>query len=472
MKIFTSILVPTFLLTSNLLSSTIDNNITVYNNDLRFFDETKNINKINKGIDNIIYENISPNLIQDSVSISLNNDIKLLEQNYKFDLVNFNNILKHYINKEIIYIDNTDEKNITKLKAILLSVENNNVVIKDISTNNISLIPSKNVIVDKLPDGMITKPSLIFKTNSENEYNNLNINLKYLSYGFNWKADYVLTLDGDNLISNGWITLTNNTDLFLNNYNLKLVSGNVNNVDTINNYNPRIMKQKNMLAESSMVRDTVVKENSFSGYHIYTIPFKVDIDAKTQKQINFINFQTKNWNKINKLELNNIDTMKYKFNQIIKFENKKEYGLGMRLPEGNVRVYGKNLQDNSLTFIGSNKIENTPENEKIEINIGENFDSVLETTLVENNKNNYIIKYDLRNNSKDEQTYVIKQNIYNFDYNHNYEKMFYESSCIKDNKCKIKEISHNVIEYELTLNKFDNFNFKTIYSNTNIKRLD
>src|SRR5574344_309778 len=140
MKIKLSLILPTILITTNLLSNTTsqNNNITIYNDNLRFFDETKKIENINKGIDNIIYDNISTNLIKDSVFISFNkNNIKVLEQDYKFDLVNFNNILQHNINNEITYFDEDNDKKQTKKRGILLSFEHNNSTIKDIETNNI-----------------------------------------------------------------------------------------------------------------------------------------------------------------------------------------------------------------------------------------------------------------------------------------------------------------------------------------------
>lgn len=461
-------------LSSLLLANENNNNITVYNNDLRFFDETKNIEIIDKNNSSFIYSNVSPNLISDSVSISLPNNVKLLEQNYKYDLVNYNNILNYYIDKEITFLDYLSNNDFKKSKRILLSVENQNSVIKNLDNQNILTIPSKNIIVNKLPDGMITKPSLIFKTFSQEEFKNTDINLRYLSSGFNWKSDYVITLIGKELIANGWITLNNTTELSLKDYNLKFVSGNINNIDEIN-YNTRNRVSKSMMMNESLAgsSDMEVKEKSFNGYHIYNIPFKVDIEPRSKKQINFVNFKTTKWEKNNKIDLlDNINNEKYKFNQVISFDNKKENGLGMSLPNGNVRVYGKDLQDNSITFIGSNSIKDIPNNEKVELNIGENFDSVLETKLLDKNDNSYIIEYDLRNNSNEKQTYFIKQKIYNFNYKKIDEKMFYDSLCNKNNEqCEIKDVSHNIIEYKIILNGNENFNFKTMFSNTPLMKL-
>lgn len=444
-----------------------DNNITVYNNDLRFFDEIKSIDKIDKDLSSFIYSNVSPNLISDSVSISLPNNVKLLEQNYKYDLVNFNNILQHYIDKEVTFLNYLNSNDFKKTSGILLSVDSQNSVVKNLENDNIQIIPSKNIIINKLPEGMITKPSLIFKTYSKNEIKDTNINLRYLSNGFSWKSDYVFTLVGNELISNGWITLNNTTDLSLKNYNLKFVSGNINNIDDKIRPSVQYLSVKSSKERFSNFDKMEVTEKSFNGYHVYNIPFKVDIEPRSKKQINFINFTTTKWEKNNKIFLTDyLNNNKFKFNQVISFDNKKENGIGIPLPSGNVRVYGKDSNDNSLTFIGSNNIKDIPNNEKVEIVIGENFDSVLETKFLEKNDYSYIIEYDIRNNSKEKQTYYIKQNIHNFNQNDYKEKMYYDSLCKNDEKCSIKNLEHNLIEYKIQLKENEIFNFKTTFSNT------
>ena len=63
-----------------------------------------------------------------------------------------------------------------------------------------------------------------------------------------------------------------------------------------------------------------------------------------------------------------------KTNIIIEFANKKESGLGCAMPKGKIKLYKADDADNSLEFIGEDKIDHTPKDEKIKLLIGNAFD--------------------------------------------------------------------------------------------------
>lgn len=110
-----------------------DNSIVVYNNGLSLFDIKSKLGDIKKGENTLLYENISPDLISNSVSVIFPDNVYLLEQNFKYDLINQENILKFFIDKEVIY-----DKESSK-KGILLSLEKDNVIIKNFWTNQLDL---------------------------------------------------------------------------------------------------------------------------------------------------------------------------------------------------------------------------------------------------------------------------------------------------------------------------------------------
>ena len=65
-------------------------------------------------------------------------------------------------------------------------------------------------------------------------------------------------------------------------------------------------------------------------------------------------------------------SQKQKISVVINFPNKGE-GLGTPLPKGIIRVYKKDLQGNSQ-FIGEDRIDHTPNNELIRLDLGKAFD--------------------------------------------------------------------------------------------------
>jgi hypothetical protein len=66
---------------------------------------------------------------------------------------------------------------------------------------------------------------------------------------------------------------------------------------------------------------------------------------------------------------------KQKVGVFVEMNNKKENNLGMPLPKGIVRVY-KLDSEGSLQFVGEDRIDHTPKDEKIRIKLGEAFDVV------------------------------------------------------------------------------------------------
>ncbi|MEK7733042.1 MAG: hypothetical protein AAB318_02405, partial [Planctomycetota bacterium] len=64
-----------------------------------------------------------------------------------------------------------------------------------------------------------------------------------------------------------------------------------------------------------------------------------------------------------------------KVNVILELVNSEKNGLGLPLPAGKVRVY-KADADQSQVFLGEDKIDHTPKDEKIPLHVGDAFDVV------------------------------------------------------------------------------------------------
>ena len=73
---------------------------------------------------------------------------------------------------------------------------------------------------------------------------------------------------------------------------------------------------------------------------------------------------------------------KQKVGVFLELENTKKNNLGIPLPKGTIRVY-KEDKDGSLQFIGEDRIDHTPKDEKFKIKIGEAFDVVGERVQTE-----------------------------------------------------------------------------------------
>ena len=60
----------------------------------------------------------------------------------------------------------------------------------------------------------------------------------------------------------------------------------------------------------------------------------------------------------------------------MRFANLQEYGLGIPLPTGIVRVFKEDIADGALEFLGEDNIKNIPRDENVSLNTGNAFDIV------------------------------------------------------------------------------------------------
>lgn len=447
-KIILLILISSSILFGSEIKDINSNTIIIYN-DLALINNKGKI-KVDNNLSELSIPNVSSNLISDSVSININEpNINILEQNYRYDILNFNSILKHNLNKNIYYKEQ---------EYSLLSI-NNGCVVKNKLTNLISNINCDSLIVKSLPENVISEPSLYWKLNNLNKDIETNFDLSYLSNGFSWNSNYVANIQQDKIFLNGWINLNNNSDTNLNDYKLILLAGKPNVV------NENIIQPMNMVRAKMMMEDVAfskpIEEQSFSGYHIYKIPLKVDIPKQSNKQISFFNKTINNFDLEYKIDLSNFETReKLKFDKFISFYNKNENGLGIPLPSGKIRFYEKD-SENINYFIGENKIEDTPKNELINLKIGQDFDSILNVKLLDkvydNKKQLYTVEYTIKNNSDIDKTYLIKQ--FNPIYNIEKNKIDIQSTC--NNNCTYVFDDIRYLTYKIKLNKNAEYSFKT-----------
>ena len=67
----------------------------------------------------------------------------------------------------------------------------------------------------------------------------------------------------------------------------------------------------------------------------------------------------------------------------LEFKNDKQFGLGVPLPAGRIRVSQLDAADTSLEFIGEDSIDHTPKDETVRVKLGSAFDVVGERRQVD-----------------------------------------------------------------------------------------
>lgn len=346
-----------------------ESKVTVYNNNLGVIKELREIS-IPKGISEVKVTDVASLIDPTSVHFNLNGTV--LEQNYRFDLVGMYKILDKYIDKNIQLFNEKGEL----IEGKLLSAIGTQIVLQ---TKNSGLIMLPNVdkyrfSVESLPEGLITKPTLVWLVDSKTS-GMQKVDLSYQTSGMNWTAEYVAIINENDtkLDLNSWVSITNNSGTSYKDAELKLVAGDVNLVEDFSGRGNYI-RPKYMVEAVDNARQDQFKEKEFFEYHIYKLDRKTTLANNETKQISL--FTAKDISATKKYLYKGNIYGNNKINVVIQFENTEKNNLGKPMPKGKFRLYKSDGE--SIEFIGEDLIDHTANKETVKLKIGDAFDIVAE----------------------------------------------------------------------------------------------
>lgn len=359
--------------------------VTVYNNNLGLVKDRRKI-ALSTGEGELRFMDVAAYIQPESVHIKeLNRPHKfmVLEQNYEYDLISYEKILEKNVGQSIkLNYRSPQTDRVTEVDAQLLSYNNGQAVYK--IDGAIHLGHPGTPIIPKIPDNLISKPTLMWMYDNQ-AGRNLDVEVSYLTESIAWQADYVLVVDKADKMGelSGWVSIDNQTGTTYNDAKLKVVAGDINRVQTID-YEGQMLA--GALNADIRPRKSGFEEQEFFEYHIYDLARPTTIKNNQKKQLNLLDVQgvrlTKTYELIGQpfyyfRQYDSSNVPKWPINVWMSFKNSKDNNMGMPLPEGVVRLYKKD-HTNSLQFIGEDRIEHTPKNETVRLNIGDAFDIVAE----------------------------------------------------------------------------------------------
>ncbi len=315
--------------------------------------------------------------------VTAGDKLMILEQNYEYDLMSPAKLMEKYVGKKVILIQKNNYKGERlPVEATLMSYNNQQPIYK-IGNKIVINRGYEEVELPSIPDNLVSEPTLIWKL--ENLYpKKQEIVANYMTRGMRWNADYVAVLSADDKKCglNGWITIDNNCGATFNNAQLKLVAGDVQKIQ------PKIFSAVNGLRAGGRPIPKNIerfKEESLFEYHMYTLDRPTTLKQNQKKQVSLLEARGIDVTKLYRCIGQNYyyrnqsgDMIKnIKIGVFISFMNSKTNNLGMPLPKGTVRVYKADSSGNNQ-FIGEDRIDHTPKDEKIELKLGDAFDIVSE----------------------------------------------------------------------------------------------
>ncbi|HYP78359.1 MAG TPA: DUF4139 domain-containing protein [Polyangiaceae bacterium] len=354
--------------------------LTVYNQN---FGLVRELRKVHLGTGNVelSYADVSAHIQPETVhlkSLTGDDQLTVLEQNYRYDLLSPDTLLKKYVGKTIkVYRYNEHTGVEEEKQAELLSVEGGVVLRID---GQITSNFAGRYAFPSVPENLVQKPTLVWLVASGAA--DQRVEVAYLTQGLDWHADYVLSVDADDKLGdlNGWVTLKNETGTSYQNAELKLVAGDV---QRINPAQPPMMMDAVAPMAPPAPAPPQFKEEGLFEYHLYTLDRPTSLLDKEQKQVSLLSAGNIALEK-KLIFYGQQYFFRGNFAQIIEnqkvsvyldFRNEERNHLGMPLPKGTLRVY-KSDEAGQKQFIGEDAIEHTPRDEKIRVKLGEAFDVV------------------------------------------------------------------------------------------------
>lgn len=340
--------------------------LTIYNGGFGAVKEKRTIHMEGEERE-IIFADVAQQIETDSLIVE---GVNIQEFNYDFDLVDKDKLLRKYIDKEV-YLK--DRRTGDKKRCRLLSVEGaGRCVLEDTDTKEIYLDTQSEIILPSLPSGLIVKPALVWKTDGRSADE---VQVSYLSGGFNWTANYVVELKAGTLNLIGWAEIENKCGMSFENAKIKLIAGEVN----------RIKDEEDEIDSRYYVCESAAapqaEEKAFFDYHMYTLNQQTTLKENQSKQICILS-----GNQIPYKQYYQLNLHEEKADVIVEFINCKDDGLGVAMPKGKIKLYKEDEADASLEFIGEDQIEHTSNDESIKLSIGKAFDIAFEYSEVDRKK--------------------------------------------------------------------------------------
>ncbi len=349
--------------------------VTVYNSNLGVVSETRTLN-FDKGNGKLAFRDVPSEIDPASVRMEVldGGKVTVLEQNYAYDLVSPEQMYRRYLDQEIELIDESGRLysgNLLAYNKGAVTLMETSGRVKVVNLDNIN-----EVSFPKLPEGLITRPTLFWLYASESG-GPRQCRVGYQTSGMKWEAEYVGQLDSkeENLHLSGWASITNNSGKTYEDARLKLVAGDIHRARP---EAPSYADSRKMMAMAEGA-GAGFEEKAFFEYHLYTLPRAATVANREIKQISLFDPASTT---VEKVYTYRPDRNAAEVEVAIEFTNSSEAGLGMPLPAGRVRLF-KADDDGSVVLLGEDRIKHTPRDENLTVQVGTAFDVVAEQKVMD-----------------------------------------------------------------------------------------
>src|SRR6266498_1671180 len=263
-------------------------NITVYNSNLGLVRETRKL-AFPAGRIALRFADVTAQIRPETVhlaSLTTPAALRILEQNYQYDLLNPAKLLDKFVGKEITLVLRRFQNNTESFEPVQATLLSNNGGQVWRIKGQIVINPT-NIAEMRFPDlpkNLVATPTLVWDVENH-ETAAQNVEASYLTAGMNWRSDYVLLVNADDTKGDlqGWVTLTNASGATFEDARLQLVAGDVN----------RVSEERTYALAGAMMRkeaadESQFQEQGFFEYHMYTLQRPTTVRDNETKQVSLL----------------------------------------------------------------------------------------------------------------------------------------------------------------------------------------
>ena len=388
------------------LEDQVDLAVTVYNSDLALVRDVRDL-RLARGTGELRFMDIAATVNPATVhfrSITQPAQLDVLEQNYEYDLLEPDKLLRKYVGRDVTLVRMRQQGGTTtpeEVRARLLSY--NTAPVWQIGGESITGLHADHIRFPDLPGNLFARPTLIWTLQNDGVEQH-RVEAAYLAGKLSWAADYVLNVGRDDKAADldGWVTLTNGSGTGFPNARLQLVAGDLNRVRQ--ELGRAMMEQ--VRADRPAALAAPMAQEAFSEYHLYTFGRRTTINNAETKQVSLLNGTAI---PIRKRYVVDGQSFYYRnayhpgapIKDVVQvyyqLKNEEKGGLGMPMPAGTVRVYQADSRGGAQ-FVGEDRINHTPKDETLNLKIGNAFDVVAERNQVDFEKiaaNVYEVEFEI-----------------------------------------------------------------------------
>jgi hypothetical protein len=362
----------------------VDLSVTVYNSNIALVRDVRQVS-LPGGAGVLHLSDIAATVNPASVhfrSLTEPSRLSVLEQNYQFDLLDPQRLLRKYIGREVKLLRTRQQGGSSvqeEVTARLLAF--NDAPVWQIGNEIVTGLSAEQYRFPEIPDNLHSRPTLVWQLDNTGQGRH-RIETSYLAGNVNWNADYVLTVGRDDARADldGWVTVRNTSGASYRSARLQLVAGELHRErEELDD-----LRKMQELAAADSVRASSFAREAFSEYHLYSLERRTTIAENETKQVSMLNGSGV---PVRKHFVVNGQQFYYRNRQqpgapirdsvrvYYELRNDSASGLGEPMPAGVVRVYQADSKG-GVQFAGEDRIGHTPKDENISLEIGTAFDVI------------------------------------------------------------------------------------------------